>query len=69
MQFTFFDNHAVNLVCQFMHRLGVSHFQVMKHILRHLHGTLDYGIHILCRSSFNLYGFLDADWVECPDTR
>ena len=52
-----------------MHRLGVSHFQVMKHILRHLHGTLDYGIHILCRSSLNLYGFLDADWVECPDTR
>ena len=60
---------AVNLVCPFMHRPGVSHFQVMKHILCHLHGTLDYGIHILSRSSLNLYGFFDADWVECPHTR
>ena len=61
--------HAVNLVCQFMHQPGTSHFQAVKRILCYLQGTLDYGIQILSCSSFNLYGFSDADWVGCPDTR
>jgi hypothetical protein len=61
--------HAVNLVCQFMHQPGTSHFQAVKRILRYLQGTLDYGIRLLSHSSLNLYGFSDADWAGCPDTR
>uniref|UniRef100_A0A2N9HKR1 Reverse transcriptase Ty1/copia-type domain-containing protein n=1 Tax=Fagus sylvatica TaxID=28930 RepID=A0A2N9HKR1_FAGSY len=61
--------HAVNLVCQFMHQPGASHFQAVKRILRYLQGTLDYGLRLLSRSSLSLYGFSDADWAGCPDTR
>uniref|UniRef100_A0A2N9I9N7 CCHC-type domain-containing protein n=1 Tax=Fagus sylvatica TaxID=28930 RepID=A0A2N9I9N7_FAGSY len=61
--------HAVNLVCQFMHQPGSSHFQAVKRILRYLQGTLAYGIRILSHSSLTLYGFSDADWAGCPDTR
>jgi hypothetical protein len=61
--------HAVNLVCQFMHQPGTTHFQAVKRILRYLQGTLDYGIRLLSHSSLTLYGFSDADWAGCPDTR
>uniref|UniRef100_A0A2N9EQQ9 Reverse transcriptase Ty1/copia-type domain-containing protein n=1 Tax=Fagus sylvatica TaxID=28930 RepID=A0A2N9EQQ9_FAGSY len=61
--------HAVNLVCQFMHQPGTSHFQAVKRILRYLQGTLDYGIRLLSHSSLNLYGFSYANWAGCPDTR
>jgi hypothetical protein len=61
--------HAVNLVCQFTHRPGLSHLQAVKHILRYLQGTLHYGIRLLSRSSLNLYGFSDADWARFLDTR
>ena len=61
--------HAVNLVCQFMHQPGASHFQAVKRILRYLQGTLDYGLRLLSRSSLSLYDFSDADWAGCLDTR
>uniref|UniRef100_A0A2N9F793 DDE Tnp4 domain-containing protein n=1 Tax=Fagus sylvatica TaxID=28930 RepID=A0A2N9F793_FAGSY len=32
-------------------------------------GTLDYGLRLLSRSSLSLYGFSDADWAGCLDTR
>jgi hypothetical protein len=60
--------HAVNLVCQFMHQPDISHLQAVKRILHYLQGTLHYGIRLLSRSSLNLYGFSDADYVGCPDT-
>lgn len=34
--------HAVNLICQFMNCPGVSHFQVMKHILHCLENSQYY---------------------------
>ncbi len=52
-----------------MRQPGMSHFQDVKRILRYLQGTLDYGIRILSRSSFTLFGFSDADWAGCPNTR
>uniref|UniRef100_A0A2N9FTN5 Integrase catalytic domain-containing protein n=1 Tax=Fagus sylvatica TaxID=28930 RepID=A0A2N9FTN5_FAGSY len=61
--------HAVNLVCQFMHQPSTTHFQAVKRILRYLQGTVDYGIRLLSHSSLTLYGFSDADWAGCPDTR
>jgi hypothetical protein len=61
--------HAINLICQFMHQPGASHFQAVKRILRYLQGTLDYGLRLLSQSSLSLYGFSDADWAGCLDTR
>jgi hypothetical protein len=53
--------HTTNLVCKFMHQLGLSHLQVVKCILHYLQGTLHYGIRLLSYSSLNLYGFSNAD--------
>ena len=46
-----------------------SHFQAIKHILRYLQGTLDYGLRLLSQSSLSLYGFSEANWAGCPNTR
>jgi hypothetical protein len=44
------------------------HLTAMKHILRYLQGTLDYGL-LLCRSSSSdLIVYTDADWADCLDT-
>uniref|UniRef100_A0A2N9FEC2 Reverse transcriptase Ty1/copia-type domain-containing protein n=1 Tax=Fagus sylvatica TaxID=28930 RepID=A0A2N9FEC2_FAGSY len=32
-------------------------------------GTLDYGLQLLSHSSLTLYGFSDANWAGCPNTR
>jgi hypothetical protein len=44
------------------------HLTAMKHILRYLQGTLDYGL-LLCRSSSSdLIVYTDTDWADCLDT-
>ncbi|KAJ9553489.1 hypothetical protein OSB04_017534 [Centaurea solstitialis] len=71
---------AVNKVCQFMHSPTENHWTAVKHILRYLQGTADYGLRILhdsgtilhayTDSAYNsLTGFSDADWAGCPDDR
>lgn len=47
----------------------IGHFQVVKHILRYLNGTIDVGFRLLSQSTLDLYGFSDADWAGCPTTR
>lgn len=42
--------------------------QAVKRILRHIKGTINYGIRILTQNT-SLYGFSDANWAGCPDTR
>jgi hypothetical protein len=41
----------------------------MKHILRYLQGTLDFGLLLRRSSSSDLVVYIDADWAGCPDTR
>lgn len=43
--------------------------KAVKRIFRYLKGTMHYGIKFLTQSPLKLYGFYDADWVGCPDTR
>jgi hypothetical protein len=40
----------------------------MKHILRYLQGTLDYGLLLRRSSSSDLIVYTDADWAGGPDT-
>lgn len=61
-------SHAVNLVCQYMHKPSASHYQAVKRILHYLKGTMDHGLQFLSQSTLDLYAFSDADWVGCPDT-
>ena len=61
--------YSVNYVCQFMHSPTTFHFQLVKHILRYVHGTMTCGVHLVSNTSLELYAFSNADWARCPLTR
>jgi hypothetical protein len=42
---------------------------VVKHILRYLRGTLDFGLLLRHSSGSDLVVYTDADWAGCPNTR
>jgi hypothetical protein len=52
-----------------MHALTESHFNMVKHILRCIKGTLHHGLHISRSDSSELIIYSDANWAGCPDTR
>ncbi|XP_016747590.1 uncharacterized protein [Gossypium hirsutum] len=60
---------AVNKVCQFMHRPLDQHFRAVKHILRYLQGTLDYGIRFTTTATLDMVGYSDANWGTDVDDR
>lgn len=45
-----------------------SHFTVVKQILRHLKGTMNFGVSYT-RGDLNMKAFNDADWVRDPNDR
>lgn len=61
--------YAVKQCCLFMHSPKEPHLNLLKRILRYVHGTLDHGLHIFCSNSSDLIAYSDADWAGCPDTR
>ncbi|KAG8498916.1 hypothetical protein CXB51_005284 [Gossypium anomalum] len=60
---------AVNKVCQFMHRPLDQHFKAVKHILRYLQSTMDYGLHFTTAANLDLVGYSDANWGTDVDDR
>ena len=52
-----------------MHDPREPHLALLKHVLRYIKGTLDYGLQLLRSSSHDLVAYSDADWAGCPDTR
>ncbi len=46
-----------------------EHWGAVKRILRYLKGSVDHGLLISNRSSFELHAYTDADWAGCPDDR
>ena len=62
-------SYCVNRMCQFMQNPLESYWKSIKRILRHLSGTLDYGLHLRRSSQLNLVGFCDADWATNPYDR
>jgi hypothetical protein len=62
-------SYAVQQICLHMHDPRDSHYQLIKRILRYLHGTLDLGLTLHSTSSHALTAYSDADWAGCPDTR
>ena len=52
-----------------MHDPREPHLAALKRILRYVRGTLDLGLHIRASSQSDLVVYLDANWVDCPDTR
>jgi hypothetical protein len=62
---------AVNKVCQFLFAPRCTHWAAMKRILRYVHGTLTYGLHLRRPTSPPdiLSAFSDTDWAGNSDDR
>jgi hypothetical protein len=52
-----------------MHDSRELHLALVKHILRYLQGTLDFGLQQYRSSIQDLVAYSNADWVGCPDIR
>ncbi|XP_071695911.1 uncharacterized mitochondrial protein AtMg00810-like [Rutidosis leptorrhynchoides] len=61
--------HAVQQICLHMHAPREGHMGALKRILRYIHGTINFGLHMTCSTSHSLISYTDADWAGCPDTR
>ncbi|GJY10948.1 ribonuclease H-like domain-containing protein [Tanacetum coccineum] len=62
-------SYAVQQVCLYMHDPCDPHFTTLKHILRYVRGTIDYGLQLHVSSTTQLIAYTDADWAGCPVTR
>jgi hypothetical protein len=54
---------VVNILSQFMVEPRKMHWIEMKHVLRYLHGTVDYGHRYVRGDGVQLQGYTDSDWV------
>nr|GEV65324.1 ribonuclease H-like domain-containing protein [Tanacetum cinerariifolium] len=61
--------YVVQQVCLYMHDPREPHFSALKQILRHVQGTLDYGLQLFSSTTDSLIAYSDADWAGCPTTR
>ena len=60
---------AVSMVSQFMKNPSKDHWVGIKRIFRYIKGTLGFGLRFNHSNSFELYGYCDADWAGCVETR
>jgi hypothetical protein len=60
--------YGVNIVSRYISSLQQPHLEVVKHILRYLRKTADYGL-FYSTGHHPIQGFTDADWASCPETR
>ncbi|XP_020690608.1 uncharacterized protein LOC110105440 [Dendrobium catenatum] len=61
-------SYSVNLLSQHMHQPLPQHIYLLKHLLRYIRGTINYGIPIT-KSNLMLSSFSDADWAGDPTSR
>jgi hypothetical protein len=40
-----------------------EHQIAAKHVLRYIHGTINYGLRYTASSDIKLHGFIDSDWA------
>jgi histone deacetylase 1/2 len=60
---------SVNKVCQFLHAPTITHWTVVKRILRYLKDTSNLGLRFSKSPSMLVSAFSDADSAGCPDDR
>lgn len=58
---------AVCTVSRFLNNFDNTHWGAVKHIIKYLNATKEYGIMYSCDS--NITGYCDADYANCTDTR
>ncbi|XP_043717605.1 secreted RxLR effector protein 161-like [Telopea speciosissima] len=59
--------YATSLLSRFMQNPSQIHLGAAKRILRHLQGTLEYGIWYKPTSDSRLYGYTDSDYAGSVD--
>ena len=63
---------TVNKLCKFMSNPGPNHWQALKHLMRYLKGTLNFGLlfdfSAAKEPDLHLHGYTDASFADCPDT-
>ena len=62
-------SYVVQQVCLFMHDPKTRHMSALKRIIRYIHDTLDFGLHLYPSFVSKLVSYTDANWVGFPDTR
>jgi hypothetical protein len=62
-------SYAVSTVSRYMSAPQQAHLEVVKHILRYLKKTCDYGILYQSQGKHPIRGYTDVDWAACPETR
>ncbi|XP_057432450.1 uncharacterized mitochondrial protein AtMg00810-like [Lotus japonicus] len=73
LQYLTFTRHnisyAVQQVCLHMHAPCTDHMLALKRILRHVQGTIHFGLSLTPSPIQKLISYTNADWGGCPDTR
>jgi hypothetical protein len=59
----------VNTLSQFQVEPRHEHWIVAKHVLRYIHGTLNYGLRYTSSNDIQLHGFTDSDWAGSAKDR
>ena len=60
---------AVSLVSRFMHAPQSMHLEAVKHLLRYVNTTSNFGIHYYRNGPRQLTGYTDSDWATSKDGR
>ncbi|XP_021854883.2 uncharacterized mitochondrial protein AtMg00810-like [Spinacia oleracea] len=61
--------YSVHVLCQFLQKPRVAHWEAAMRVVRYLKGTPGQGILLRADSDLTLQGWCDSDWAACPITR
>jgi len=61
--------YAVQVLLRFAHNPAKSHWNVLKHIMSYIKGTLNYGITYEGGGNLNPIGYVDSDYAGCKDSQ
>ncbi|KAL4011530.1 hypothetical protein IC575_028590 [Cucumis melo] len=61
--------YAVGICARYQLDPRISHLNVVKRIIKYVHGTTDFGVLYSYDTSSELVGYYDADWADSADDR
>jgi len=62
-------SYLVNLLAHFVHNPGKAHWNMLKHVLGYIKGTLNYAIRYHAGAILDLVGYVDSDFAGYKNTR
>lgn len=62
-------SYAVGVISSYMHNPTKHHFGAAKRVLKYISGTTDFGLWYGNTNSFELFGYIDSNWVGCSEDR